>query len=99
MKYISIFFCSLILIHTPPAFAQKKMKMTIEQCLEYALGNNESIQISELSIKDAEAKIRGIVALGLPQASIQGGLNYNYEVQTSLVDASNFDRTIPYSNI
>ena len=94
MKYISIFFCSLILIHTPPAFAQKKMKMTIEQCLEYALGNNESIQISELSIKDAEAKIRGIVALGLPQASIQGGLNYNFEVQTSLVDASNFDRTL-----
>ena len=45
--------------------------MTIEQCLEYALGNNESIQISELSIKDAEAKIRGIVALGLPQASNQ----------------------------
>ena len=94
MKNVFFFFCSISLICCPPVFAQKAREMTIEQCLEYALGNNESIQISELSIEDAEAKIRGIVALGLPQASIQGGLNYNYEVQTSLVDASNFDRTL-----
>ncbi len=94
MKNIFFFFYSISLICSTPVFAQKVREMTIEQCLEYALGHNESIQISELSIKDAESKIRGIVALGLPQASIQGGLNYNYEVQTSLVDASNFDRTL-----
>ena len=94
MRNIFFSLCSVSLIGVPLAFAQKKQEMTIEQCLEYALGNNESIQISELRINDAEAKIRGIVALGLPQAMIQGGLNYNFEVQTSLVDASNFDRTL-----
>ena len=83
MKKIFFCFCGVLLICASPAFAQEAQEvqeMTIEQCLEFALGNNESIQISELSIKDAEAEIRGIVALGLPQATIRGGVNYNYEV-------------------
>ena len=97
MKKIYFCFFGVLLICTSRTFAQEAQEaqeMTIEQCLEFALGNNESIQISELSIKDAEAEIRGIVALGLPQATLRGGVNYNYEVQTSLVDASNFDQTL-----
>ena len=73
MKKIYFCFFGVLLICTSPAFAQEAQEMTIEQCLEFALGNNESIQISELSIKDAEAEIRGIVALGLPQATLRGG--------------------------
>lgn len=76
MKKIYFCFFSVLLIFTSRSFAQEAQEaqeMTIEQCLEFALGNNESIQISELSIKDAEAEIRGIVALGLPQATLRGG--------------------------
>ena len=94
MKKLFLCFFGFLLICVSSVFSQEAQEMTIEQCLEFALGNNESIQITELSIKDAEAEIRGIVALGLPQATILGGVNYNYEVQTSLVDASNFDQSL-----
>ena len=35
------------------------------------------------------------LSIGLPQLSIDGGLNYNYEVQKSLIDISNFMPGVP----
>ena len=69
--------------------------MSLEECLAYALQNNQNYKIAELENDRSDAQVREIISQGLPQATVRAGLNYNYEVQTSLIDASNFDPTAP----
>ena len=95
MKKIILSFCSILVVSIGLAQQPAAKEMTLEQCLAYALGNSEAIMISQLSIKKADADVREIISYGLPRADLQGGLNYNYKVQTSLVDASNFDPSLP----
>ena len=78
------------------AFAQEQdAGMSLQDCIEYALTNNERLRITELGKEDAESQVGEVLAIGLPQVNIDGGLNYNYKVQRSIIDASNFDPNVP----
>jgi len=71
------------------------MSLTVDDCVDYALKNNEQLEITEYDKQIADSEVREVTAQGLPQASIDGGLNYNYEVQKSLIDVSNFSDAPP----
>ncbi|WP_420318670.1 TolC family protein [Ekhidna sp.] len=74
---------------------QEKLSLTLDDCIIYALENNEQIKIKQLDKEIAEAEIRKTISLGLPQANVNGGLNYNFEPQKSLIDISTFDPSVP----
>jgi outer membrane protein TolC len=67
----------------------------LEQCVQYALEHNQLVLNKALDKEIAETQVGETLSMGLPQVSISGGVNYNYEVQKSLIDASNFDPTVP----
>ncbi len=69
--------------------------MSLEDCIDYALANNQQLMITELGKEDAEAQVGEVMSAGLPQVNVDGGINYNYKVQRSIVDASNFNPNVP----
>ena len=75
--------------------AQQAESMTLEECVTYALENNELGKIAALEKELAAGEVRKTVGTGLPQVEINSGFNYNYEVQQSLIDVSNFDPSAP----
>ncbi|MEQ8903824.1 TolC family protein [Ekhidna sp.] len=75
--------------------AQERTSLSLEDCINYALGNNEQLKIKQLDKEIAEAEVRKTISMGLPQANVNGGLNYNFEPQKSLIDISTFDPSVP----
>ncbi|MEQ6165715.1 TolC family protein [Ekhidna sp. MALMAid0563] len=70
--------------------AQEPIDLTLEDCIRYALENNEQLKIKQLDREIAEAEVRKTISMGLPQANVNGGLNYNFEPQKSLLDPNSF---------
>ncbi|WP_424961195.1 TolC family protein [Ekhidna sp.] len=70
--------------------AQEPIDLTLEDCISYALENNEQLKIKQLDREIAEAEVRKTISMGLPQANVNGGLNYNFEPQKSLLDPNSF---------
>ncbi|QSE96959.1 TolC family protein [Fulvivirga lutea] len=64
---------------------------TLQECIDYALTNNQNAKNAEFEKDIADAQVRETVARGLPQVNINSGLNYNYELQKSLLPATIFD--------
>ena len=83
-QYIAVLLFLLGVNISPEALAQES-RMSIEQCLEYALLNNAVLKNSRLDIKDAQAEIKAITGLGLPQINAEAGLNYNFKVATQFL--------------
>lgn len=77
------------------ASAQEKISLSLEDCISYALENNEQLKIKQMDKEIADAEVRKTVSMGLPQANVNGGLNYNFEPQKSLIDISTFDPNVP----
>lgn len=90
---ISLFFLTTILVSGLQA--QESTSMTLDECISYALENSERGKVTSLEKEIAAAEVRKTIGTGLPQVEITSGVNYNYEVQQSLVDFSNFDPSVP----
>ncbi|WP_421765222.1 TolC family protein [Ekhidna sp.] len=75
--------------------AQDKLDLTLQDCINFALGNNEQLKIKQLDKEIADAEVRKTISMGLPQANVNAGLNYNFEPQRSLIDISTFDPSVP----
>ena len=80
---LSLLFFSNIL------FSQQ-LNLTLDDCIELALKNNENLKNSILEENISKAVSKEYLAVGLPQINVDGGLKYNYEVQKSLIDISRF---------
>lgn len=80
---------AFILLAVVSASAQNAM--SLQECVDYALQNSERGKITSLERAIAAAEIKKTLGMGLPQVEITSGLNYNYEIQQSLVDVSGFD--------
>lgn len=85
----------LISMALPRAFAQESQSLSLDDCIQYALENNEILKNRQLDKEIADAEVRKTVSMGLPQATVNGGLNYNFEPQKSLIDISTFDPSVP----
>lgn len=82
-------------VSTSLVFGQGTKSMTLDECITYALANSERGKVTSLEKEIAAAEVRKTIGTGLPQVEINSGMNYNYEIQQSLVDFSNFDPSVP----
>ncbi len=72
------------------AEAQQKLQLSLEDCINYALDNNEQIKIKEFEKYIADAEVRKIISIGLPQVMLNGDINHNFSVRKSIIDAELF---------
>ncbi len=71
------------------------LELNLDACIELAIKNNENLKNSVLEQNISKAISKEYLSIGLPQVSIDGGLNYNYQIQKSLIDISNFMPGVP----
>ncbi|MEM7548700.1 MAG: TolC family protein [Bacteroidota bacterium] len=90
--YIYLFICISTVLNAQETVSQL---FTLNKSLEYAYEHNADVLNKVLDRKIADKQINEVLSEGLPQLNADAGLNYNYQVQTSLLDASNFDPTAP----
>lgn len=97
MKHL--FFSLFMLVCITQAQAQEKSttqnSFTLEQCLEYAYKNATTIRKAELETQNAEARVKEVLSIGLPQ--INGNIQFidNYKIQTSFLPARFFNPNAP----
>ncbi|MCP4460313.1 MAG: TolC family protein [Cytophagales bacterium] len=84
---------SIIITASFSLYAQQDM--TLQECIDYALVNNEQGKVTSLEKEIAAAEVRKTIGIGLPQVDVNTGLNYNFQPQQSLVDISNFSDAPP----
>ncbi len=88
MKFRLLLLSTLMAILPSMVFAQelnKEQPLTLEACIVYALENNKEMRITRLQEAIAETQVGETRSIGLPQASIRSGINYNYEVQKAFL--------------
>ncbi len=68
------------------AEAQEEARFSLEDCINYALENNENLQIAKLENDIAVTQINETLARGLPQVDGNVGINRNFRVQTSFIE-------------
>lgn len=88
-----IIFCLTVILTT--ALLAQENQMSLDDCIEYALKNNEQTKIAKLEKRISDAEVRKTIGTGLPQVEVTSGLNYNFEPQKSLIDISTFDPSVP----
>lgn len=65
--------------------AQQAQPMTLEECIAYALENNERLSIAELENDIAKTQINEALSSGLPQVNGNVGVTKNIRIQTSFI--------------
>lgn len=68
-----------------PILAQDLVRMSLDDAINYALKNTNSLKISQNGIKDAEFLIKENLATGLPQVNAEAGYNFFYIVPKVLL--------------
>lgn len=84
-----IYFLSLLVFSAPALFAQQgEVKLySLQECITYALENNQNVKNAGLSVDMSRYKIGEIVSAGLPQINASADLGYNFKVQTAFLPA------------
>lgn len=68
---------------------------TLQECLNYAIEHNTSVQNAELDIQIAQKRINETKGTGLPQVSLSGDVSYFLEFPTSIIPANIFNPMAP----
>lgn len=102
MKPIYIALAAILITGTQ-AKAQEARRMSLEDCMEYAMKHNYTVKNAQLDVLIQKAVNDQTVAIALPQVSGKAEFNNFIRPQSQFVDASsfNFDPTvvIPKGNI
>ncbi|ANI87938.1 hypothetical protein A9P82_00560 [Arachidicoccus ginsenosidimutans] len=87
----------LIILLTSAFFQSRaQQSMTLKQCINYGLKNHISVKIQENNIEQSKQKANEALADYLPQVSINGNLDRNLKVQSSVLSMTSSDgSTIP----
>ncbi|MDN5202618.1 TolC family protein [Fulvivirgaceae bacterium BMA10] len=81
----------LLICFSSSLHAQQVNEFTLQNCIDYALKNNEDIRVSEMEKKRADGTVGETRAQGLPQINASATLTNNYKVPTSFIPAIFFD--------
>ncbi len=78
--------------------------LSLKECLEQALANNQNIAISRYEEKAGDQQVRETRARALPQVNASGNVTDNYKRQVLVLSAGTFpgvtaDRVLPVGNI
>jgi outer membrane protein len=65
--------------------------LSLEECVQYALKNNEQVKITSFEKAIADAEVRKTVSMGLPQMEITSGLNYNFVPSRTFIPEAVFN--------
>lgn len=85
----------IILILNSTSFFDQERNLTLEECIDLALENNEKLKNSYLEEEISLALSKEYLSIGLPQINLDGGIKYNHEVPKSLLDISRFMPGVP----
>ena len=91
MKYLTI----LILFLCPNILFGQDTSLSLDECLQMALSNNENLKNSILEENVSKMTSREYLSVGFPQIQFETGLKYNFEIQKSLIDISKFMPGVP----
>ena len=88
----------------PVALMAQSRPLSLQECLKYALENNQSIAISRYEEQIGEQKVRETRGRALPQVSGSGNLTDNYKRQVLVLTAGSFpgvtdNQVLPVGNI
>jgi len=83
MKHILSF---IILFPSFFLFGQEPLEYTLDECIEYALENNEQLKIASLENQISEAKVGETLSIGLPQVTASAGVTNNIEIQRAFIE-------------
>ena len=86
----------VVTITTFQVIAQEnKNTFTLLEAEAYALGHNEKVKNADLDVLAAEKKIWETIAIGLPQAKLEGQFQQLIDIPVSVVDATLFNPLAP----
>jgi outer membrane protein TolC len=68
---------------------------TLQECIDYAIDNNENVKIAELETDVSQAKVGEYLSRGLPQVDGTISFNKNFVIRKTFVPANMFDPTAP----
>jgi outer membrane protein len=85
IKKTSLVLLILTFILRGPLSAQDAVRMSLDDAINYALKNTNSLKVSQNGVKDAEFLIKENLATGLPQVSGEVGYNFFYLVPNILL--------------
>jgi len=91
MKYLTIL---ILFLFTNILFGQDT-SLSLDECLQMALSNNENLKNSILEENVSKMTSREYLSVGFPQIQFETGLKYNFEIQKSLIDISKFMPGVP----
>lgn len=96
MKRILITTVAAVMIFTLNGYAQEKMKLSLDECIELALKNNHDFKKIKLDQQKAEEQVREAYGSSL-MPSIDGQLNYNRAIKKSVISIETpaFSGTFP----
>lgn len=81
MRLKGLFFILCLL----PFLSKAQTKYTLEECIAYAMKNNEQLKIKALEKEIAKGTIGETRATGLPQINASAGFQDNITIQTSFI--------------
>lgn len=79
-----------IIIATAGAKAQQPVKLSLDDCIAYALRNNNTVKNAHLDMLIQEAKVKQTTAAALPHINGKGDFSYSYIIPAQFIDASTF---------
>ena len=91
MKRILLF----LLILSSFSLKGQSQKLSLSECIDLAIENNENLKNSILEEKISKALSNEYLSIGFPQINFDGGIKYNHEVPKSLLDISRFMPGVP----
>lgn len=85
----------ILLILTNFSLKSQSQKLSLSECIDLAIENNENLKNSILEEKISKALSNEYLSIGFPQINFDGGIKYNHEVPKSLLDISRFMPGVP----
>src|SRR5690606_5044996 len=96
MNKRTAFLIGLMFTGTLAVKAQDKQQVTIhrftlQECLQYAYENQDSMKNARLDIESANYKVKETIGIGLPQIDASASLQDYLKIPTTLLPAELFD--------
>ena len=74
---------------------QEAKHFTLQECIDYAIANNQTVKIAELEKQMSKAKVGEYLSQGLPQVDASVNFNKNFIVRRTFVPANIFNPNAP----
>jgi outer membrane protein len=101
MKLYSITISLSLMLFAVAAFGQEQSQyeFTLQECLDYALENNQSVIIANLEKQAAKAETQEFISAGYPQVEGNATVNRNLILRRSFLPADQFNPGAPEDSL